>query len=114
MKLLVTLSAFLLAFSFLAQDASGIIAEGSFFTRQNLDVASGSDMSDLDTIETNFIIAISETNHFIKISGIDDIIMNVIEFDSFKIDNYMETDYLASGLKNSHYITSKQLDFDLD
>lgn len=102
-----------LVFSQDVDKVSGIVANGVTYTYQFMDVKNDIPLTDLDTIQGEFQVIVSETQKFIKILGIEDI-DSIFDFDSMVFENLLENEYIGEMLEMLHYTQRAEIDFELD
>lgn len=100
----------------LSQDerkVSGVVARGVTYTFQYMDVNNDLPLTDLDTLQADFQVLISEGQKFVEISGIEDI-DSVFEFKEMVTENLLENEHLGEMLEFLHYTQRNEYDFEVD
>lgn len=105
-----------LSFFSIAQESpkvSGIVGNGVTYTYQYMDVTNDTPLTEIDTIQSEFQVIISESQKFIQLTGIPKI-DSLFAFDSLTIENLMENEALGGILKDAHYTQRNDISFEVN
>lgn len=101
------------AFSQDRPKATGIVGNGVYYTHQFEDIKTDEPLSELDTVKSEFRVVISETQKFISLFGILDI-DSTFAFDTMRIENLFENEYLTRALTRSNFTQRNDIHFEVD